>query len=235
MNEIRVSLPNLVLLLAVVGGGSFAAGRAVPGASPPATSATLTAAEPEPLEEQEPTSLPPGHPAIDDPVMQQPGAVEAVANPAPADDAALEWKAPTRWQRVQNPSAMRLATYRIPRAQGDAADAELSVTRVGGSADANATRWIGQFDEAGQRTAKRTTRQVGSAEVVMVEVEGTYSGAMGKDRSSQPGWALLGAIVPTPDIPYFFKLTGPKRSVLAARTELDALIDSLATPRNRGL
>jgi hypothetical protein len=233
MNEIRVSLPNLVLLLAVVGGGAFAAGRAAPASSPQPTIPTPAAAEREPSEEQEPGPLPPGHPPVDDLGSGDPSAIEPVGDPS--DDAALEWKAPTRWELVANPSPMRLATYRIPRARGDVADAELSVTRAGGSAEANAERWIGQFDQAGQRMAQRSTRPVGSSEVAMVEVEGTYSGAMSKDGSPQPGWALLGAIVPMPGMPYFFKLTGPRRSVLAARSELGSLLDSLAPRQNRGI
>jgi hypothetical protein len=231
MNEIRISLPNLFLLLAVVGGGAFAAGRAVPVSSPQPTFPAPAVAEREPPEEQEP--LPPGHPPVDELGSRDPGAIEPMGDPS--DDAVLEWKAPSRWQLVPNPSPMRLATYRIPRAQGDAADAELSVTRVGGSAEANAERWIGQFDQAGQRTAQRSTRPVGSAEVAMVEVEGTYSGPMSKDGSRQPGWALLGAIVPMPGMPYFFKLTGPRRSVLAARSELGTLLDSLTHRQNRGM
>jgi hypothetical protein len=233
MNEIRVSLPNLVLLLAVVGGGAFAAGRMAPASSPQPTISTPAAAEREPSEEQEPDPLPPGHPPVDDLGSRDPGAIEPRGDPP--DDAALGWKAPARWQLVPNPSPMRLATYRIPRAQGDVADAELSVTRAGGSAEANAERWIGQFDEVGQKTAHRSTRPVGSAEAAMVEVEGTYSGAMSKDGSPQPGWALLGAIVPMPGTPYFFKLTGPRRSVLAARSELGALLDSLTPRQNRGI
>jgi hypothetical protein len=130
---------------------------------------------------------------------------------------------------------MRLATYRVPHAPGDAVDAELAITRAGGSADANAERWVHQFDDEGQKTAKRSTRVVGLAEVAIVEVHGTYSGAMGKDGSSQPGWALVGAIVSSPGLPYFFKLTGPAKSVLGARSEFDALIGSLVLRRDRGM
>jgi len=122
---------------------------------------------------------------------------------------------------------MRLATYTVPRAPGDAIDAELSITRAGGSVDANADRWIGQFDAAGQQAAKKTSRKVGTLDVLVVEVQGTYSGGMGRDSTPQAGWALLGAIASTPDMPHFFKLTGPAKSVLAARKEFDALIGSL--------
>jgi hypothetical protein len=140
----------------------------------------------------------------------------------------LVWTAPARWQSVPNASTMRLATYRVPRAPGDTEDAELSIMQAGGSVDANVQRWVGQFDAAGQKTAKTSKRKVGALEVTIVEVQGTYSGAMGKEPSSGVGWALLGAIVSTPDMPHFFKLTGPAKTVLAARSELDAMIGSLA-------
>lgn len=127
---------------------------------------------------------------------------------------------------------MRLATYRVPRADGDKDDAELSVTQAGGSVDANVERWIGQFDAEGQKTAKRTTRKVGSLDVTIVEVQGTYSGGMGKAPAAGEKWALLGAIVGTPGMPHFFKLTGPAKTVLAARGELDALVSSVKPTAN---
>jgi hypothetical protein len=120
----------------------------------------------------------------------------------------------------------------VPHAPGDATDAELSISRAGGSAEANIERWIHQFDEAGQQTARRTTRTVGLADVAIVELQGAYAG-MAKGGAPQPGWALIGAVVSTPGMPYFFKLTGPARSVRAARGELDALLGSLAPHRDR--
>jgi hypothetical protein len=125
---------------------------------------------------------------------------------------------------------MRLATYRVPRATGDSDDAELSIMQAGGTVEANATRWVGQFDAEGQKTAKRTTRKVGALEITVVEVQGTFTGGMGKEPTSGAGFALLGAIVATPGMPHFFKLTGPAKTVLAARAEFDALVASL-TPR----
>lgn len=237
MKEIRTSLPSFVLLLAVTAGGAFAAGRAIPAGSPPRATVTQAAAMQEPNEEQEPApeQLPPGHPPIDKPSSPSPGGTDRLDDTPAPGDVAFEWKVPPRWQVVPNPSPMRLATYRVPRAPGDAEDAELSVTRAGGSADANAERWIHQFDEAGQKTAKRTTRTIGRAEVTIVEVQGAYSGAMGKAGASQPGSALLGAIVSTPGMPYFFKLTGPSKSVLAARGELDSVLNSLAPRRGEGM
>lgn len=244
-----MSLPTLALLLAVTGGGAFAAGRALPSGPAVASVATPAAAPvPEVDEVPEQGELPPGHPPIDDPSSASPGAAGTrVAGPGSMGQAAgaggtgvgeLAWKAPARWQSAPNPSSMRLATYKIPRAPGDAADAELSVTRVGGSIEDNAERWVRQFDAAGQQTAKITTRTFGAVQVRMVEVQGTYSGGMGmggQGQGPQAGWALLGAIVPTSDSPYFFKMTGPSKSVLAARAELDALLSSLAPRKEQGM
>jgi hypothetical protein len=232
MSEIRMKLPTFILLLAVVAGGSFAAGSAIPTTSAAPVHTTEVAAEPEPMEPAE-QQLPPGHPPVDD-TMQAPGMMPNAGDVPAADPSSLDWKAPARWQVVPNTNTMRLATYRIPHAPGDATDAELSVTRAGGSPDANAERWIGQFADDGTRTSKRSTRKVGLLEVSIVEVQGTYAGGMSKEGASQTGWALLGAIVPAGTTPYFFKLTGPAKSVLAARSEFDALVGSLVSRQARG-
>src|SRR5260221_343164 len=141
--------------------------------------------------------------------------------------ATIKWTAPARWQSVPNPSAMRLATFKIPHAAGDTEDAELSVTQVGGSVDSNIERWIGQFDAAGQKTAKKATKTVKGWKVTFVEIEGSFSGGMG-GGGPQNGWGLEGAIVETPGMPHFFKMTGPAKTVKAARAELEGLVDTIA-------
>jgi hypothetical protein len=239
--DMRVGLPTVVLIAAVVGAGGFAAGRSLPAepTPPEVTYGMLDMVQPraaaakpstEGDQDPEPETLPAGHPAVG--AMGQTSAVDEA--PAGARST-LEWKAPVRWQLVPNASPMRLATYRVPRAPGDTVDAELSVTQAGGSAEANAQRWIGQFDPTGQRPARQTTRKVGSLDVLVVEVQGTFSGGMGSDGKAQPGWALLGAIVSSPGLPHFFKLTGPAKTVLAARAEFDAMLATLTQPEARGL
>ncbi|MEO8799455.1 MAG: hypothetical protein ABI551_16305, partial [Polyangiaceae bacterium] len=119
--------------------------------------------------------LPPGHPAI-------PGSMNsgsAVMPSASEEPATLRWTVPTTWKVVDNPSTMRLATYEIPRASGDVDRADLSVVRAGGTAEANAQRWVGQFDEAGRDT--RSLETIHGIKVTIAEVSGTYlgGGAMG--------------------------------------------------------
>jgi hypothetical protein len=117
---------------------------------------------------------------------------------------------------------MRLATYKV------GSDAEMAVSQAGGAVDANVDRWIGQFGPDAKKNAKVTTKKVSGLDVTIVEVEGTFGGGMGPGQGAKEGWALLGAIVATPGMPHFFKLTGPAKTVKAARPELDELVASFA-------
>ena len=123
---------------------------------------------------------------------------------------------------------MRKATYKIAKAAGDPEDAEMSVSQVGGGLDANIDRWVGQF-KGSKDTMKRTTQKVGAFNVTVVELKGTFGGG---GMPGQPAagakdhWALLAAIVEGVDPPYFFKMTGPEKTVAASRPEFDKLIGS---------
>jgi hypothetical protein len=114
----------------------------------------------------------------------------------------------------------------VPRANGDGADADVSVSQAGGAVSANVDRWIGQFDSEAQKHAKQSKKKVAGYDVTIVEVEGTYSGMSG---GGEKGYGLLGAIVATPGMPHFFKITGPAKTVQSARAELDTLLSSLTT------
>jgi len=147
---------------------------------------------------------------------------------APSGPTDVAWDAPAAWQKADNPSPMRKATYKIPRAAGDAEDGELSVSQAGGTVDANVQRWAGQFKDQNP-ALKRTERKVGELKVTIVEIHGTFAG------SGMPGapagspkehYALLGAIVETVT-PTFFKLTGPEKTVNSAKADFDKFIDSL--------
>jgi hypothetical protein len=153
------------------------------------------------------------------------GGMQNAQNPVgPASDEApaVTWKVPPGWQTAPNPSAMRIATYH------PAANTDVSVSRAGGSSDANIERWLGQFDDAGQD--KHTEKVVRGLDVKLVEVSGTYAGGgMMPAAPSDPhrGWALVGAVVETPGSHYFFKMVGPAAQVRSARASFDAMIASL--------
>jgi len=225
MTNVRLSLPSVFALVAIASAAAFAVGKSM---APPAAEGNVdvhffepaargdaahrrqpgAAARAPPTGGADPMGaqpLPPGHPAVDplDPTGSQ-------MNPSAAGtQSSLEYKAPARWVLVPNASTMRLATYRVPRAPGDTEDAELSITQAGGSVEANADRWVGQFDAASQKTAKRSTRNVGALAVTIVEVQGKFEGGMGKDGGA--GWALLGAIVATPGDAPFLQAHRPRK------------------------
>lgn len=135
----------------------------------------------------------------------------------------IGWTVPPAWQTAPNPNAVRIATYH------PSASTEVSVSRAGGTTEANIQRWIGQFDDAGKDT--RTEKTVRGMKVEVVEVGGTYLGSgmmVGPAAEKHPGWTLVGAVVETPGSHYFFKLLGPTDQVRAARASFDALVASIA-------
>jgi hypothetical protein len=145
---------------------------------------------------------------------------------APDDEpAAIEWSIPAGWRILPNPSPIRIATYLVPRAAGDGADAEVSVSRAGGDESANIQRWVDQFEAASQ--PKRRAQKVRGLDVTLVEIEGTYTSTMDPSAGPRPGWALLAAIVRSPGQPYFFKMIGPAATVHGARTSFAKLVESI--------
>ena len=177
-------------------------------------------------------TLPPGHP----PIGAGAGAGGMGAMPgmgaAPSGDVApITWTAPSRWKEAPNPSSMRIATYKVPHVGSDTEDADVSVSQAGGGTSANADRWIAQFDAAAQKTAKKTERTSGGFKTTVVETEGTLASdpMMGGAAGAKTGWGMLGAIVETPGMAHFFKITGPAATVKSAKTELDALLSSIKT------
>ena len=144
----------------------------------------------------------------------------------------IAWDVPAKWKEVPSPNAMRIATYLIPRADGDPDDGEMSVSRVGGSIEANIGRWKGQFDPMKPDSSRRFERQIAGLKVTIYEVAGAYSGMVMKGQVTKPrdGWALVAGIVEVQGgDPWFFKLTGPEKTVAAARADFESLMHSVRT------
>jgi hypothetical protein len=131
---------------------------------------------------------------------------------------------------------MRKATYIVPRASGDTEDGELAVSYFGpgqgGSIDANVDRWVKQFKDVPADRVKREDRKINGMVMHVVEVDsGTFNAntmGHGGEKLKQ-AYGLLGAIVEAPSGVYFFKLTGPKKTVAGAKKQFDALLASVKT------
>lgn len=140
------------------------------------------------------------------------------------------WDVPKSWKEIPNPNAMRIATYLVARADGDPDDGEMSVSRVGGSVEANLQRWKAQFDPVKPDSTKRFERTIAGLKVTIFETAGSYTGMVvkGQQTKSRENWALLAAIVEVPGgDPWFFKLTGPEKTLAAARPDFESLANSV--------
>jgi hypothetical protein len=145
----------------------------------------------------------------------------------------VTWEDPEKWQKPPPKNAMRKANYVVPHASGDDEDGELVVFYFGpgegGDIEANVDRWVKQFSDVKPEDVKRADRSANGLNQHTVEIaSGTYSSGMpGGPQTPKQGYALLGAIVKAPSGNYFFKLTGPKATVDAARADFYALLDSV--------
>ena len=160
----------------------------------------------------------------------------AGVEPAPeAPDPGLTWSVPAGWA-AQGERPLRLATYSIPMARGDAEDAECAVfyfgPNQGGGVEDNIERWVGQFENPS--TPLRTTQQVHGLTIARVKMHGDYLAPGGPRMESQgkkPDYLLLGAIVNGPHGAVFFKLIGPAKTVEAAAAEFERMLGTITTPR----
>jgi len=173
------------------------------------------------------------------PFLPAPSAAAAPlpATPAPAASMQQEplhitWVDPPAFKRVPPSNPMRKASFVVPRAAGDAEDAELTVFYFGpgqgGSIDANVDRWVKQFGEVKPSDVKRADREANGLRQHTVELEsGSFSGMGGGKPKEHFG--LIGGIVETPSGAYFFKLTGPTKTVNQAKPDFYKLLDSIKT------
>lgn len=156
---------------------------------------------------------------------------------APAAGAELAWTVPAGWATETPSSEMRKAQYAIPAAAGDAEGGQCAVFYFGpgqgGDIRSNVDRWATQFTGAGGHpTPVITETMVGGRKVLKVTMEGTYNASTmtGGDAVPKPGTLLLGAIVEGPDSNWFFKCTGPAKTMQEHRKEFDALVESVRFP-----
>ena len=141
------------------------------------------------------------------------------------------------WQKVATTSSMRVADFSLPRADGDAEDAELVLYYFGGgggSVDANIERWVGQMQQLDGRpssaVAKKEARKVNGLDVMLLDVSGTYIAEMApgaSERHNKPGFRLRAAVITTPRGPYYIKLTGPQKTVAKWDQSFEQFVASL--------
>jgi len=146
------------------------------------------------------------------------------SNPTQSASGDLRFKAPDGWTAEQASSSMRVAQYKLPKAEGDKEDALLVLyyfgATQGGTAQANIDRWISQMQQpdgsSSKDKAKTESMSVNGLKVTTVDVTGTYTAEMApgsKTFHNDDNYRLRAAVVETPKGNYFVKLSGPARTI----------------------
>ena len=151
--------------------------------------------------------------------------------------AGLTFTTPDGWRQSPGGSPMRVAEFALPRADGDAEDAQLIVYYFGGqggSVEANIERWVGQMQQADGKpstaVARKEIRTVNGLKVTLVDVDGTYIAETAPGagaRHNKPHFRLRAGVVETPKGPYFIKLTGPEKTVTRWNRAYDQFVGSM--------
>lgn len=99
----------------------------------------------------------------------------------------------------------------------------------GGGVEPNLRRWQSQFQPGPDGTPPALEREelaVGDRKAMIVTLKGTFlSGpAMAPKKVPKAGYAMLGAILPSPDGDVFIKITGPEAATLAVKEEVKAMV-----------
>jgi hypothetical protein len=158
---------------------------------------------------------------------------DTVADAAPAAAGAaagsIEMDLPKGWEKQAPSTNMRIAQAAIP---GPGGPGEFAVFFFGpgggGSVQANIERWVGQVETSDH--PKPETFEAGGMKVTWVDAKGTLKASqMGPAPSASMSDArLYGAVVEGPGGPWFFKATGPDKTLAPQR---DAFVTMLKSVR----
>ncbi len=159
------------------------------------------------------------------------------AEPIRTQAAGLRFSHPSEWTRVPAPSDMRAAQFRVPKAGGDAEDAEAVLfffgEGKGGGVQETLDRWYGQMTQPDGKPSKDAgtvvIKTIKTVKVTALDLPGTYKGmpAPGAPATAKSGYRLLAAVIEGPGGPWFLRVVGPDATVKAAKPAFDALLESV--------
>ena len=166
------------------------------------------------------------------------GTGSAAVKPVAAHGAGspLKFTAPADWTAETPSSAMRKAQYSLARVEGDPEDAKMVVfffEGQGGSVQANIDRWIGQFTKAdgspANDAARVSKKESHGTPLTIVDVSGTYKESMGpmSTGTSKPDFRMLAAVAETSSGPWFFKMTGPAKTMAKWEPSFHTFLDTI--------
>jgi hypothetical protein len=152
----------------------------------------------------------------------------------------LKHTAPAGWVPKTPSSTMRLAEWTLPKVAPDTEDGLVTVyffgANMGGNAQANIDRWIGQFSQPDGKASKDIAKtSVGltssGLKFSSVDVTGTYVAAVtpgSTEHFNKPGWRQIAALVETPGGPHFVKVIGPAATLAKWEASVAAFVKSIS-------
>ncbi|MGZ0169337.1 MAG: hypothetical protein ACKVHE_07260 [Planctomycetales bacterium] len=173
----------------------------------------------------------------DDPVVPPVPVADSVSAETPASDSGgadgeskhrhyegIGFAIPNSWQEIPN-AKMVDSKYIIPTEHGDM---EMTLTSMGGGADGNINRWVGQVGRDPNEEPSFSTIEVAGIKSRMVDVRGSFNSTVGANKGPQEDWRLIGLVVPL-QRDFTMKLVGPREAVVEFKDELDAFLKSAHT------
>ena len=162
---------------------------------------------------------------------------------APADDkkgTVVEWAgmkstAPGDWKEEQPSSNLRQGQFKVPKVEGDKADAEVAIflSPGGGGVEANLKRQLDKFQPAAGKDKvdeKKDKIKVGTYDAVYQDITGTFlkkAFPMAKEGTPTPGYRQLYVIFETKDgAVASLWLLGPEKTVEKQKKAFDEWVKS---------
>lgn len=140
----------------------------------------------------------------------------------------LTLNVPETWKQEKPKSNLRLAQFVIPKAKDDEEGGVLALFNfgAGGGVQANIDRWVGQFQPE-EREVEISKGEIEKGQYYIVEISGTYNKPIGppvrRQSEPTPGSRMLGVILGIEEKGiFFFKMTGPDKTVAKERKTLRA-------------
>lgn len=131
---------------------------------------------------------------------------------------------PNSWQEIPD-ARMVDSKYIIPSEHGSM---EMTLTSMGGGADMNLNRWVGQVGRDPGEEPSFSTIEVAGIKSRMVDVRGSFNSTVGDNKGPQEDWRLIGIVIPM-QRDFTIKLVGPREAVVEFKDELDAFLKSAHT------
>lgn len=146
------------------------------------------------------------------------------ANAADFELAGMKSKVPEGWKEENPTSSMRMAQFKLPKADGDKEDAELALFYFkggSGSVEANLKRQLAKFKPADGKEEpvnKTEKTKIGKIDATLQDVKGVFLSkfppfAPNAKITEKADWRQLYLIFTTDSGDYYMTLLGPAKTV----------------------